>query len=184
MSNIEWTDVTKIVDRDGRRVRYYRKLVASRPGTQERRVRALFGQRWCRGCRAWRAASAVKKQGVCQECANAEYRKHYARNPTLIRARNHGRARGVAAVPPEANAVAEDFGGACAYCGGAHETWDHIIPVAKGGKTVPGNIVPACRRCNSSKRDQDLCSWLTRKGLSPRELLEYAAFTGALDDSN
>lgn len=184
MTKIEWTDVTKIVDRHGKRVRYYRKKKAARPGTQERRQRFAFGQRWCRGCEAWRPVAAVGKQGVCKKCANAEYRRHYATNPHAIRARNHGRARGVEAIPPEAALVAEIFDDRCAYCGGPRETWDHIIPVSKGGVTEPGNIVPACRRCNSSKRDSDLCAWLQRKRLSPRKLLEYAAFAGAFDDLN
>ncbi len=42
----------------------------------------------------------------------------------------------------------------CQYCGTKKDlTIDHVIPKAKGGKTVWKNIVTACRRCNSLKGD-------------------------------
>lgn len=46
--------------------------------------------------------------------------------------------------------------GVCHYCGGkfkpAELTMDHLIPVARGGKSVQGNLVPACKECNSKKK--------------------------------
>ncbi len=48
--------------------------------------------------------------------------------------------------------------GVCHYCGGhfkAHElTMDHVIPVARGGTSTRGNVVPACLACNQSKAAQ------------------------------
>lgn len=45
--------------------------------------------------------------------------------------------------------------GVCHYCGGvfpAEElTMDHLVPMIRGGKSTPGNVVPACRECNSKK---------------------------------
>lgn len=45
--------------------------------------------------------------------------------------------------------------GICYYCKGhfsAEElTMDHIIPVARGGTSDKGNVVPACFNCNQSK---------------------------------
>ena len=39
--------------------------------------------------------------------------------------------------------------GECHYC---HKlTMDHIIPVARGGTSTKGNVVPACFACNQSK---------------------------------
>jgi 5-methylcytosine-specific restriction endonuclease McrA len=61
----------------------------------------------------------------------------------------------------------EDFDGRCAYCGSPATTWDHIVPVSKGGSTTPSNVVPACASCNSSKNDRDVAEWMTDKGLSP-----------------
>ncbi len=50
-------------------------------------------------------------------------------------------------------AVLEFFDYACAYCGAEEHSLhrEHLIPVAKGGPYTPGNIVPACKLCNSRK---------------------------------
>ena len=46
--------------------------------------------------------------------------------------------------------------GICHYCEKKFNrdelTMDHIVPVARGGTSTKGNIVPACRACNASKR--------------------------------
>lgn len=46
--------------------------------------------------------------------------------------------------------------GICYYCGGKFHpkelTMDHIVPIARGGKSTRGNLVPACKDCNSKKK--------------------------------
>ena len=37
---------------------------------------------------------------------------------------------------------------------------DHVDPIALGGLHDAGNVVPACRRCNASKRAHPLLLWL------------------------
>lgn len=58
--------------------------------------------------------------------------------------------------------------GICYYCSGKFKpdelTMDHLVPVARGGKSVQGNLVPSCKDCNSKK-----------KYLLPAEWDEYAA---------
>lgn len=45
--------------------------------------------------------------------------------------------------------------GICHYCGekfAAKElTLDHIVPIARGGTSSKGNVVPSCKPCNQSK---------------------------------
>lgn len=45
--------------------------------------------------------------------------------------------------------------GVCHYCQESFLpqdlTMDHIVPIARGGTTTPGNVVPACRPCNQKK---------------------------------
>lgn len=60
---------------------------------------------------------------------------------------NHGTLSGA-----QWKAILRFYDGKCAYCGAEGKmTIDHVIPVAKGGKTESANIVPACRSCNSKK---------------------------------
>jgi hypothetical protein len=46
--------------------------------------------------------------------------------------------------------------GICHYCSrkfAAKElTMDHVVPLARGGTSTQGNIVPACRECNRDKK--------------------------------
>jgi 5-methylcytosine-specific restriction enzyme A len=46
--------------------------------------------------------------------------------------------------------------GLCHYCGGRFAapelTMDHVIPIARGGTSAPGNIVAACASCNRDKK--------------------------------
>ena len=54
----------------------------------------------------------------------------------------------------------EDFLNLCAYCGlNKADTIDHIIPLTKGGTNGIENLLPACRSCNSQKRDKLLVEW-------------------------
>ena len=46
--------------------------------------------------------------------------------------------------------------GICYYCGEKFErdelTLDHIVPVARGGRSTRGNMVVCCRSCNQDKK--------------------------------
>ena len=46
--------------------------------------------------------------------------------------------------------------GVCAYCERAvaprELTMDHVVPVARGGRSVRGNVAPACKECNNKKK--------------------------------
>lgn len=54
------------------------------------------------------------------------------------------------------------FGNHCAYCGaGGKMTPDHVLALhpSRGGHDEALNIVPACRRCNSSKGARPVEAW-------------------------
>lgn len=46
--------------------------------------------------------------------------------------------------------------GLCHYCGKKFApeqlTMDHIVPVARGGTSTKGNVVPSCLQCNQNKK--------------------------------
>lgn len=65
----------------------------------------------------------------------------------------------------EWQAVLEQFGGRCAYCGSeGADTRDHLRPLSGGGTDDISNIVPACRSCNSSKGNRTLAEWWAMGG--------------------
>ena len=83
-------------------------------------------------------------------------------------------------------AIAARDGGACIYCGataetsGAHLHLDHLTPRSAGGADDARNLVTACRRCNSARRDMTLAQWsayaATKLGLKidPRAVRAHA----------
>lgn len=59
--------------------------------------------------------------------------------------------------------VAERSRWRCVYCGRQcalapgeprDATVDHVVPRSRGGRTVPANLVLACRACNTDKGDR------------------------------
>jgi 5-methylcytosine-specific restriction endonuclease McrA len=53
--------------------------------------------------------------------------------------------------------------GTCHYCGKSvppkELTLDHIVPVARGGRSTKGNCVPACKECNNQKKNLLPIEW-------------------------
>jgi len=45
--------------------------------------------------------------------------------------------------------------GKCHYCGATFPpselTMDHLVPIVRGGRSTQGNVVVACKECNSRK---------------------------------
>ena len=79
------------------------------------------------------------------------------------RERERARSRELRASPWWKRRIAD---GICFYCrgrvGGRALTMDHIVPLGRGGRSARGNVVPACKECNSRK-----------KALLPVEWQEY-----------
>jgi len=53
--------------------------------------------------------------------------------------------------------------GSCHYCGKSVPpkdlTLDHVVPLARGGRSTKGNCVPACKDCNNQKKDLLPLEW-------------------------
>ena len=61
---------------------------------------------------------------------------------------------------------------ACFYCGAASNlTMDHVIPRIRGGRDDGGNLVWACKSCNSSKGCKDMLAWMQGRGEFPPLML-------------
>lgn len=130
----------------------------------------------------WRLENIERKRQCTREWALknpervAEYRRRWVKANRIRRARYKAtRKARLASLPntlttSEWLTAVEWFRGCCAYCQCREEannpiTADHVIALrtAECPGTVLVNIVPACRRCNSSKRATDVNEWLTRK---------------------
>lgn len=177
--------------RDGRAASCIEARASARPaGTPslaERRTREASGLKWYRHCGEWVPGSGVRG-GLCREHCNTDYRRRYALNPAPIRAQKYARKRRLDTIPPWwAEDHRQSFGGLCAYgCRRPGGTWDHIWPVARGGVSVPGNLVPACGSCNSSKGCQDPGPWV-RRGMAAHpdgwdDLVALAMLAGMEDE--
>lgn len=53
--------------------------------------------------------------------------------------------------------------GLCHYCQQkfppAELTMDHLVPLVRGGRSTKGNLVPACKDCNTKKKHQLVFEW-------------------------
>ena len=83
----------------------------------------------------------LKRVSACRGCDTRERKLH--------RERERGLQRDLSA--SEWIKTLGAFGGRCAYCGGAWEDREHLIPVVMGGGYTRMNIVPSCKRCNLRK---------------------------------
>lgn len=144
------------------------------PGQREHDAKRAEGFGWCRTCQEWKPFGVMART-QCRPCVNRERRERYANDPEFrhrLRSRVYQRKRSISDVPPEgAEFLTEKFEGQCAYCGDPADTWDHIVPVSAGGRTTPGNILPACRSCNSSKGNRDVWDWMEEKGVELSDTL-------------
>ena len=56
----------------------------------------------------------------------------------------------------------------CFYCGSKQNlTVDHVIAIARGGTDSIGNLVSACKKCNSSKQHYTITEWRKRQKNTP-----------------
>jgi 5-methylcytosine-specific restriction endonuclease McrA len=51
----------------------------------------------------------------------------------------------------------------CGYCGDEATSLDHIIPRFKSGSSNRNNLMPACRRCNTSKASEQMETWYKKQ---------------------
>lgn len=93
--------------------------------------------------------------------------------PSVVRLRYFVRAPFHRRAPLSRRAVFLRDGGACQYCGRRAESIDHVVPRSKGGAHAWENVVAACGRCNTTKRDrllEETSMRLRQRPQVPRDL--------------
>lgn len=109
-----------------------------------------YGKR-CRPC----SDRALARSGRDQEARRALERRRAARLRQAPGLTGTERLRLLAAWVQQ--------GRTCMYCPGPADSVDHVIPIALGGTNYEGNLVPACRACNSRKNDSLLIEWKNKR---------------------
>jgi 5-methylcytosine-specific restriction endonuclease McrA len=74
----------------------------------------------------------------------------------------------------------------CQYCGARADSIDHVVPRSRGGTHTWENVVAACRRCNTRKRDRLLheTPFILRKApRPPHRSAWFAALAGSIPDT-
>ena len=71
----------------------------------------------------------------------------------------------------------------CVYCGLVHElealSVDHVQPRMRGGDGSPGNVVTACRGCNTRKAGHSLARFLAENPEARRNFFQFARYVHA-----
>ena len=66
----------------------------------------------------------------------------------------------------------------CVYCGGVFDvedlTLDHVQPRVRGGDGSEGNLVTACRACNTAKAGAPAWAFLARRPDARANFFRYA----------
>ena len=74
----------------------------------------------------------------------------------------------------------------CQYCGREAESLDHVIPRSRGGSHTWDNVVAACRRCNTRKRDDLLADsglTLRRPPVPPPPRAWFSTLAGSVPEA-
>src|SRR5215470_15160449 len=84
----------------------------------------------------------------------------YAPLPPETLKRERARARELRASQWWKRRIAD---GVCYYCrrqvGHGALSMDHLVPLGRGGRSSRGNVVPACKACNSKKQSLLPVEW-------------------------
>lgn len=80
------------------------------------------------------------------------------------------------------------FNGKCCYCGTYGDlTKDHVKPLNEDGKLTASNVVPCCKSCNSSKKDNEMLSWFQKQPFYEKskvqKIYDYIDFVISLEAS-
>lgn len=160
------------------------KIAAKKVGValEEYQAKIAAGLKHCRECRLWLTVASFvtdrsRYDGLASRCklcsrggpkqlrlirpTPSEIQRHRYATDEAYRHRTKHRvyARRRATQPisyEDAIVQMAAAEGCCVYCGRAAESWDHIVPVSKGGSSRRHNLAPCCLRCNCRKKDLEL----------------------------
>lgn len=129
------------------------------------------------GCEGRHNAKGFCQKHYWQQPGNLERARFFARRhragggkksaDAARRAREHSAVAAGNVTNTDLSQLVADAGYRCAYCRRAFDqsrrgtslTFDHVVPLARGGRHEVANLRPACWSCNASKKDRPLAEW-------------------------
>ncbi|MEJ5253816.1 MAG: HNH endonuclease [Acidimicrobiales bacterium] len=105
--------------------------------------------------------------------------------PSVVRLRSYVRVPYRRAAALSRRGVFLRDGGLCQYCGRKADSIDHVVPRSRGGRHTWDNVVAACARCNSAKRDrllEETSMRLRRRPQAPSHLSWVAVAVSRVPD--
>jgi len=118
--------------------------------------------------RQWRKRNKEKVARKAREWRNRNLekaREYVRKRLTRVRSANHRSIQPLTLEQKKARFAI--WRHCCAYCGASESvallTVDHVTPLVMGGLDEAGNILPACKPCNSSKNAKPVEAWYRRQ---------------------
>lgn len=113
-------------------------------------------------------AIAKRYREANPEKVRAVFKKWRESSPDIDRIRHHRRRahkESVQTFKVTLKEIARMRSQACFYCGSREKICiDHVVPLSRGGNNSIGNYLPACLRCNSSKKNKTIMEWKKVRG--------------------
>lgn len=150
-----------------RQKKYWDKKRATMTPKERERINAanrVRNAKWrAKDVEKWRAGKRVRAKKIYDKDPEAARKKaresmnrQYVANPEKFKGKSHRRRGQIdsgSVTTEEWAEIKAKYGWRCAYCHKCNVelTMDHVVPLSKGGHHCPGNVVPACKPCNSRK---------------------------------
>lgn len=114
--------------------------------------------------REWKAANR-ERLAACKKAYMEANPLRYEAWRADHRAKKLG-ANGTVSAEQRATVLAA-YQGKCAYCAATEAiTFDHAIPLRRGGEHSMENLQPCCQHCNASKADYTVLEWFLMSTIS------------------
>lgn len=110
------------------------------------------------------ARRAYWQDPVSSRSYSRDYRHHNREVRASQAKRRWSRTDRVPVTAKEWRSIKNRHDNRCAYCNAKTKlTMDHVVPLSRGGRHAPANILPACMPCNLSKRAMFLSEWRLKR---------------------
>lgn len=145
-------------------VRRYRAVHPERSRACTRAYAKAFPEKVRASQAAYYAKHPAKATAAKLAWTRANPERHAATSMRRHTRKMNAPGRGV--TTEQRREILEGTLGLCVYCNKRKKLHlDHIDPLLHGGAHDVENVAPACKSCNSSKRDQTLIIWLARQAI-------------------